>query len=98
MIAFTPAEKAHLKEKLQKGFDTYKLPTHTESSLESYILQGIPTGGFLQAVLSNNLREAVSRADDQNQRALVNIVKFLYNHAPSACWGSEGYYRDWIKR
>lgn len=38
---------------------TYRaIPTYTMVALKRYIEQRIPTGGFLEAVLSNNLKEA----------------------------------------
>ena len=67
-------------------------------SLKRYIEHGIPTGGFLEAVLSNDLREAIGRADDYNMRTLPEIVSWIYNEAPSGCWGSPKRVTEWIYR
>ena len=67
-------------------------------SLRRYIDQHIPTGGFLEAVLSNDLKEAVGRADEDNMRVLPELVGFLYNEAPGTCWGSPERVRAWINR
>jgi hypothetical protein len=71
------------------NFSTYNVPLHTQAALEDYIEKGIPTGGFLYAVLSNNLVDAVCRADAQNLSCLKDIVQWLYNEAPHDCHGSE---------
>ena len=49
----------------------------TIQSLRRYADQGIPTGGFLQAVLANDLMEAVGRADEANGRALRGICSYI---------------------
>lgn len=77
---------------------TYKsIPDYTMEALRRYIDQRIPTGGFLEAVLSNDLREACGRADENNQRVLPELVAYLYNEAPSSCWGSREKVVAWLK-
>lgn len=76
----------------------YELPIYMHGSLVEYIMEGRPVGGFLKAVLENNLSEAVNRADNVNQEALVRYVKFLHNKAPSGSWGREGACEYWRKR
>jgi hypothetical protein len=60
------------------------------------VFNGIPPGSFLEAVLTNNLRCAVERADEYNRDNLVNWVTLLYNHVPAACWGSPEKYQQWV--
>lgn len=79
-------------------FDELQIPDYTLDGIHRYIDEHCPVGGFLQAVLSNDLREAFARADDNNCRALFHIVAWLYNNAPSDCWGSPDRYTDWIGR
>jgi hypothetical protein len=66
--------------------------------LRRYIEQGIGPGHFLSALLSNNLRASVERADDINRRAIVDYVKFLYNYAPAGAGGSPEKFEAWIAR
>ncbi len=54
-----------------------------------YMEQGIDPGSFLQAVLCNDLRQAVASADSTNRTKLADIVQWLYGEAPSSSWGSE---------
>ena len=62
-----------------------------------YIETGIPPGGFLSGIISNDLREAVSNADDENLHNIPAFVAYFYNEAPSACWGSPEQMQDWMK-
>ena len=74
------------------------IPEHCHDALEGYVLYGRNVGDFLTAVLSNDLRGSVDRADHINQHALPRYVQFLYNYAPANCWGSPQNYRDWLQR
>lgn len=64
-------------------------------SLEAYVETGRPTGGFLAAVLENNLSEAFGRADEDNIAAMFHIVSYVYNEMPSASWGSMEKHLEW---
>jgi hypothetical protein len=44
--------------------------------------QILSVGDFLQAIINNDLTEAVHRADELNRTALWLYVAFLYNVAP----------------
>lgn len=72
-------------------------PENCRDTLERYIEQGIPTGSFLQAFLSNNLMDAMGCADIQNAHQFHAIANFLYNYAPSTCYGSPARYAAWIE-
>jgi hypothetical protein len=65
-----------------------RIPEHTHAALVRYIEFGGTTGHFLTALLSNDLKETVARADSENIQAIPLLVGWLYNRAPSACWGS----------
>jgi hypothetical protein len=72
-------------------------PKGIQESLHLYIDRGIPPGDFLQAVLVNDLKEAVGRADINNAAVLCHIVAYCYNCIPSASWGSEEKVRAWFQ-
>ena len=52
-------------------------------------------GDFIGAVLRNDLKEAVGRADEEALDNLPHIVAYLYNDCPSDCWGSTARVADW---
>jgi len=74
------------------------LPDATREALIAYLRYGLPPGSFLQAVLSNDLREACRRADDDSRYALYDFVLVLYNYAPMDAWGSSAAVKGWIER
>jgi hypothetical protein len=64
--------------------------------LERYIQHGIYPGGFLAAVITNNLTHAVLRADSYNKANLASYVEYLFHNAPSTCWGSQENMNTWM--
>ena len=58
------------------------IPSTTQASITRYVEHGIKPGGFLTAVLSNDLYNATGRADQQNLVALPAIVRWFANHCP----------------
>lgn len=66
------------------------------AELNRYSHHRIRTGGFLRAVLANDLFEAFGRADDNNIRDMHEIVRFVYNKLPSVCWGSYEKVDAWL--
>lgn len=71
------------------------VPFHLQEGLERYVLQGVPVGQFLTAVLDNDLREAVSRADPDSMAGLKTLMQFLYGFTPAGCWGSARNRKAW---
>jgi hypothetical protein len=69
---------------------------HTKISIDRYYNNGEQPGGFLEAVLSNDLFDAVARADCDSRRDLPDIVCYIYNKIPSSCHGSRQAVKDWI--
>jgi hypothetical protein len=61
-----------------------------------YIVWGAAPAHFLSALISNDLRGVFERADDSNLRHLHDWVKWLYNDAPSGCWGSPAKFQSWM--
>jgi len=57
-------------------------------SIVAYVNDGLRTGGFLEAVLCNELLLSVTRADSINRAALPLIVEFIFNNVPASLWGS----------
>ena len=73
----------------------------TEDAIESikrYVERGIPTGDFLRAVLSNDLIQALGRADESSRENLFEICTYIYNGIPSETWGSPRKYEAWLDK
>lgn len=75
----------------------YHLPMHMRTGMIEYIENGTPPGSFLEAVLSNDLKETFARADNTNRVRVFDFVVYLYNYAPLQCWGSRERYRAWVE-
>ena len=71
------------------------IPARMMPAINAWIAMGDPPGDFLWAVICNDLKGAVARADHENLRNLPAFVGYFYNEAPAACWGSEGNARAW---
>lgn len=69
-----------------------------KQALDNYGTDGIPTGGFLRAVLSNDLFLALRKADIDNQHDIFEIVHYVYNELPGNCWGSKEAVAAWLKK
>ena len=84
----------HAEKEWEKRAPAYAdlIPEYTMESLREYLLEGTPVGGFLRAVLENDLFGAVGRADPENQAALPKIVALIYNVFP----GSSRNYEEWL--
>jgi len=76
------------------------LPDYMVGGLVRYFNNRIPPGSFLTAILSNDLFEAASCADDNNRQYLFQYCMWLYNYAPGrpgGGWGSPEAVKGWLK-
>ena len=68
-------------------WDYGKIPPRTLESLRAWIESGRPLGDFCRAVISNDLRTAIARADENNLEALPALIRWLVYEAPAHSWG-----------
>ena len=69
---------------------------HLAGGLERYFNHRIRTGGFLEAVLKNDLHEAFARASPESVRALPAVVAWLHEFAPRPAFGSPEAVEAWL--
>lgn len=81
-------------EQMERGF--HLIPDHMHGAIKRYILNGMQPGGFLTALLSNDLMGAMRKGDDDNLRALADWGRFLYNYVPSGSYGSVTNFNAWL--
>jgi len=72
----------------KESHEFQELPDYMHSGIEMYIDDGVPPGGFLEAVFANDLVGAAARADSVNIAHLKQYAAFMYHQAPMACRGS----------
>ena len=75
-----------------------RIPAHMQPGAQRYIEDGIKPGGFLYAVLTNNLKAVFGQADETNKAHLQDWVYWLHWDIPSDSQGSEAKVDAWIKR
>jgi hypothetical protein len=85
------------REVLNAGLLHWGVPRHMWDAIIAYVMTGRPLPDFLYAVFSNNLREAVMKADDLNRDRLREYINFLMSTVPVHCWNSEVAVRNWGK-
>ena len=71
-------------------------PVHLLDAIAAYVNNRTPVGGFLTAVLENNLREAMGCADQSSRHGLFDIVMYCHWEIPSVCWGSPAKVEAWL--
>lgn len=64
--------------------------------INEYVTEGARPGGFLYAVLTDQLFGAVTRADNRSLRHLRGILWFVNHYTPAACRGSQATVEKWI--
>lgn len=72
------------------------IPEHCRAGLRRYIEEHQPVGGFLTAVLENDLKRAVRNADGVNRARIADYIVFLYTYAPVGCYGSKEIVSEWL--
>ena len=89
----TPELDEYIKE-----IDWEKCPEHIREGMKNYVINRISTGGFLHAVLVNDLFCAIARADETNKLEIHKIIQFIHNELPTTCYGSQERYLEWLRR
>jgi hypothetical protein len=77
-------------------FREFYIPEHMFFALRRYVVEHRNVGGFLTAIIQNNLRESVALADEENIQNLPAYVNYLYNECPAECWGSKEKMEKWL--
>lgn len=73
------------------------IPEHTMYALNQYVKHGQPVGGFLEAVLTNDLVGAFDYADDEHQACMLDLLRHIRLKIPARCWGDRENLIEWIK-
>lgn len=90
----TTAEQKPIASLIEGG--RYLVPPHMWDAVTNYFVHRYQPGGFLTALLSNDLMGAMGKADDVNASNMHQWCQFLYNYAPSGSYGSPENVRGWL--
>ena len=75
-----------------------EIPDPIFRALMRYQDDGVMPGGFLQAVLRNDLQEAVFHADPESLAALLPICRYVHWEIPAVAHGSREAVDQWVAR
>lgn len=73
------------------------LPERVLNNLLAYVKGEEAPGGFLYAVLSNDLFQAIGRADTEMKPLIPLLVHYIHWEVPGSCHGSHEHVKRWIK-
>jgi hypothetical protein len=86
------------EEEMRVQLFKHHIPVRMHDDLMGYIMHGTLAGDFLIDYLSGDLFSAVRSADDENIKLFEQYYRFLYNYAPSRCYGSSARVNAWCDR
>jgi hypothetical protein len=70
----------------------------TLDAINRYAKDHCPVGGFLYAILSNNLTERFAMADEENKRDIEEILQYCYWNIPAICWKTPEKVEKWLNK
>ncbi len=71
------------------------VPSRMRGPIERWVREAVVPGHFLRAIITNDLRGAFARADQENGRLIQNYLALFYNDLPSGCWGPSDALANW---
>ena len=75
-------------EETFKKVNYNEIPEYMRRGMKLYLEYGEQPGGFLTAVLANDLHFAVKKADVNNRFHLLQYIDFFLGELPDRAWGS----------
>jgi len=78
-------------------FEGTGMPEATLECIKAFVFDGTMPGGFVLALLTNNLRDAIGKGDPGNLEALKASVLFCHWEIPGNCWGSVAAVERWME-
>lgn len=75
-----------------------RIPLDLVNALDAYAHEGRELGGFLQAVVENDLGRAITVADQVSRRCINGVLFYVWSYVPGEACGSPAAYRRWIDK
>jgi len=79
-------------------YGDYYIPERMMPGIRRYVKDHIQPGGFLSAVICNNLKGAITRADKENLINLPAYVAYFREETPAPCHGSWDAMAKWLDK
>ena len=75
--------------RLATAMDLHGCPEHLRAGLTLYLTHGSRPGGFILAVLRNDLVDAIHRADGTSAAHLHAVLGTVRDGLPADAWGNK---------
>lgn len=76
----------------------YGVDVRFAKAIDNYVQNRWKAGGFINAILENDLVETMNRAHDEETRnAIPAILMYIYNELPGTSWGSKSKVKLWLE-
>lgn len=92
------AASEKLRELLVASLEEYHIPEHMHGGIVRYLLFGIIPGGFLQAIITNDLDRAKAVADQANKFTILLFIQWFREQAPPDSHGSQAAMDSWAAK
>ena len=68
-----------------------------QEAIFNYLVYGWEPGGFLTAVMANDLLRAATVADVENVKRLAHVARFVVYALPHGCYGNYDQVKSWCR-
>ena len=68
-----------------------------QEAIFNYLVYGWEPGGFLTAVMANDLYRAATVADVENIKRLAHVARFVVYALPHGCYGNYDQVKTWLR-
>ena len=82
-------------QRIMEDEKQYDIPPAIKRAIDLHEQEGRTCGSFVTALLQNDLREAVGRADRYSMDAMKEIMQYLDWEIQGRCWGSPSAVKEW---
>lgn len=96
-MSFDTSLKGSCEAEYREAAKFHGVPDSMVSGYRLYVENRVRPGGFLLAVLQNDLVGASQAADAINRKHLYEHAEFCFNCLPGNCWGSREAVVAWLK-
>ena len=91
----SPAEITERVQHLRDRMASHGVPDRIAAIFARYLERGTPPGSWAEAVLHNDLTNAIMLGDTEARAAVPGVVLALYDSAPVWAWGHPDRVRSW---
>ena len=87
--------KRQVEQRCERSWSNIHLDC--QEAIFNYLVYGWEPGGFLTAVMANDLLRAATVADVENVKRLAHVARFVVYALPQASYGSYDQVKTWLQ-